>query len=256
MPGRPGMLAVMVGVYCLVSWVAWSDFPRESTAPPLDELERDGLAVWRERNCQSCHQLYGFGGFLGPDLTNRVTDETGDDELAWILVTGSAKMPALDLSEEDQEAVLAFLRAMNRSGRSQPAPLADGRPVDEVRHLSLLCETHCADRAVELPAEVRRGTEVWNKMQCGSCHLPLVRGWLRAPDLSASAVDRSVSSVGKTLATGRDRMPAADVTPEELRDLCALLEWVAEHRSDLRAVNDRLLDRPSFSWAAVPWWEF
>ncbi len=29
-----------------------------------------GEDIWLKNNCNSCHQLYGLGGYLGPDLTN------------------------------------------------------------------------------------------------------------------------------------------------------------------------------------------
>ena len=32
-----------------------------------------GKLVWQKHNCQSCHQLYGLGGYLGPDLTNVIS---------------------------------------------------------------------------------------------------------------------------------------------------------------------------------------
>ena len=32
-----------------------------------------GRIVWQKNNCQSCHQLYGLGGYLGPDLTNEMS---------------------------------------------------------------------------------------------------------------------------------------------------------------------------------------
>ena len=33
-----------------------------------------GRIVWQKYNCQSCHQLYGLGRYLGPDLTNVVSN--------------------------------------------------------------------------------------------------------------------------------------------------------------------------------------
>ncbi|MCZ6597955.1 MAG: hypothetical protein O7B99_09975, partial [Planctomycetota bacterium] len=73
---RSHTLTFLVVCFLGVSVVAYTDHPRVSAGPPLDELERAGLAVWRENNCQACHQVYGFGGFHGPDLTNRVSEDT------------------------------------------------------------------------------------------------------------------------------------------------------------------------------------
>ena len=56
-----------------------------------------GRLVWQKYNCQSCHQLYGLGGYLGPDLTN-VYSNKGDTIIRAMLVSGSASMPAFSLS--------------------------------------------------------------------------------------------------------------------------------------------------------------
>ena len=33
-------------------------------------LSTNGKLIWQKYNCQSCHQIYSLGGYLGPDLTN------------------------------------------------------------------------------------------------------------------------------------------------------------------------------------------
>lgn len=120
---RVRIFATLVVVYLVVTWIAWSDRSHASFEDRLDDHERAGLAVWRRENCQVCHQLYGFGGFLGPDLTNAIVPQRRDVDFATLLTIGFRKMPALHLSPADQASVLAFLRAMNRSGQSLPTPL-------------------------------------------------------------------------------------------------------------------------------------
>ncbi|MCH7870146.1 MAG: c-type cytochrome, partial [Planctomycetes bacterium] len=46
-------------------------------------MAKSGLAIWRENNCQACHQIYGYGGFLGPDLTN-LMDRRPDEDWKYI----------------------------------------------------------------------------------------------------------------------------------------------------------------------------
>ena len=36
----------------------------------LSKKAIEGENIWLQKNCNSCHQLYGLGGYLGPDLTN------------------------------------------------------------------------------------------------------------------------------------------------------------------------------------------
>ena len=42
-------------------------------------LVAEGRLVWQKYNCHTCHQLYGLGGYLGPDLTN-VYSRTANNE--------------------------------------------------------------------------------------------------------------------------------------------------------------------------------
>ena len=249
-------LGVFVGVYLAFAVVAYTDFPRQATEDPLTDLEREGLEVWRRNNCQSCHQIYGFGGFLGPDLTNRLRDGYIDQGLYTILENGLGRMPALHLSVEDQDAVFAYLQAVNRTGQSQPTPLSARRKVPMRSHFGLLAERWEEETGERCGDPVERGVAAWGRLGCGACHVPFTIGDNLAPDLTASAVNRSEGAVRKILEKGRGRMPSTDCTSADLEYLCALLEWVADHRTELVEMNDRLLEREAFSWSALPWFEY
>ncbi|MCZ6691247.1 MAG: c-type cytochrome [Planctomycetota bacterium] len=253
---REIIFGVIVVAYLFVAVVAYTDHPRKPGEDPLTEFERAGLDVWRRNNCQVCHQIYGFGGFLGPDLTNRVTDEIDDEELSWILEFGSGRMPALDLSEDDQEAVLAYLRAVNRTGQSQPSPLQARRPSAAPDPFARLAAAWCNESGGDLEPAQRRGSEVWERFGCDGCHTPFAIGDNLAPDLSLSAVNRSVEALSKLFASGRGRMPAVDLSPAQVDDLCSYLEWFADHRSELVELNNRMLDRETFTWSGIPWFEY
>lgn len=80
-----------------------------------------GKMIWQERNCSACHQLYGLGGFLGPDLTN-VYSATGKGPL-YIKVfvrSGTTVMPSFDLSDKELEHLAAFLAHVDASGKADP----------------------------------------------------------------------------------------------------------------------------------------
>ncbi len=262
MPGRSGRsrrevaLGLLVAAYISVSVVAYTDFPRRATDPPLTDLELRGLAAWRAHNCQACHQIYGFGGFLGPDLTNRVTDATPDAEFGWILTVGSGPMPAFDLPPAEQETILAYLRAVNRTGRSQPEPLGAGQQVSPVEHYGRIAEEWARQSGRDLTARERRGSEVWHRNGCGGCHWSFTVGLSLAPDLSQRAVDRSANALRGVLDEGRGRMPPFRLPAGDIDDLSAFLEWISGHRSELVDINDRMMERQPFSWGAVPWFEY
>ena len=84
-------------------------------------LVAEGRLVWQKYNCHTCHQLYGLGGYLGPDLTN-VYSRSGNNEhyIRGIVKSGVKQMPALEISEEEMNALLQFLKNVDQSGSSNP----------------------------------------------------------------------------------------------------------------------------------------
>ncbi len=251
---REILFAVMVASYAGLSVIAYTDHPR-APGPQLTDLERDGLEVWRRNNCQVCHQIHGFGGFLGPDLTNLVDEKRDDIEFASLLTDGWKKMPALHLPDEDQRAVLAFLRAVNRTGRSQPRPNAAKQPIQPSKHWDAVLEE--GRGASEGPgAAAERGARLVTTSACGACHVPFMEGFHRAPDLTLAAQDRSPGYMGPILAEGRRVMPSHSFTPEQVKDISEFLEWVARNRAELVEKNDAMLQRDGFTWKDLPWWEY
>ncbi|HJM38553.1 MAG TPA: cytochrome c [Planctomycetota bacterium] len=75
----------------------------------------EGKKVWNENNCMVCHQFFGMGGYLGPDLTN-VIDRLGPETTAWVLRNGRGSMPDMNLSDADIAALVAFLSDMTTAG--------------------------------------------------------------------------------------------------------------------------------------------
>lgn len=101
-----------------VSWVLYNGIfyctPAAGTTA-MTEKALQGQRLWQRYNCNSCHQLYGLGGYLGPDLTNEMSRRRPDFVKAMINA-GSGSMPAFQLSAPDQDALLEFLRAVDATG--------------------------------------------------------------------------------------------------------------------------------------------
>lgn len=80
-----------------------------------------GRMVWQKYNCQSCHQLYGLGGYLGPDLTNMISQPgKGETFLKAMIRTGNKQMPAFNLSDNEMSALVEFFKSTNASGNADP----------------------------------------------------------------------------------------------------------------------------------------
>ncbi len=85
---------------------------------PADGTVHAGIHLWQRHNCQGCHQLYGLGGYMGPDLTN-VHGAWGPEYIAHFIRNGSLRMPAYALGVEEVEALVAFLAWIDASGSSR-----------------------------------------------------------------------------------------------------------------------------------------
>lgn len=76
-----------------------------------------GRALWQKHNCQSCHQLYGLGGYMGPDLTNIIS--TSDNKRVFTFIKyGTGKMPDLHLTDSEVNNLIAYLAWINKTGKS------------------------------------------------------------------------------------------------------------------------------------------
>jgi nitric oxide reductase subunit C len=73
----------------------------------------EGSQVWVNRQCDSCHQLYGLGGYLGPDLTH-VSAEKGRPFVEAVLRHGMGRMPDLELTEQEIASLCAFLEEISQ----------------------------------------------------------------------------------------------------------------------------------------------
>lgn len=78
-----------------------------------------GSKVWQEYNCNSCHQIYGLGGYLGPDLTNEYSLR-GVDFINAFLLNGTNIMPKFNLTLQQRNDLIAFLQHVDQSGIADP----------------------------------------------------------------------------------------------------------------------------------------
>ncbi len=86
--------------------------------PISDEASR-GQVLFQEHNCIACHQFYGLGGYMGPDLTNVISRYSPAYARAF-LVAGTARMPNFDLAEDEVDALVAYLEFVDSTGTYPP----------------------------------------------------------------------------------------------------------------------------------------
>jgi len=87
------------------------------------QKELDGQLIWQQKNCQACHQIYGLGGYMGPDLTNIISDRNKGEQYARIIIqNGTQRMPKFDLSSAEIDKLISYLKQVDGSGKSTVNP--------------------------------------------------------------------------------------------------------------------------------------
>lgn len=85
----------------------------------MTETERYGAQVFQQYNCVACHQFYGLGGYMGPDLTNAISNR-GEAVARAFITAGTAAMPNLGLTPAEVDAVVAYLAFVDKTGTYPP----------------------------------------------------------------------------------------------------------------------------------------
>jgi len=236
----------LVSAFFVQTWLVYSDAAGRQT-PPLSAQAAEGQRLWLDHNCQSCHQIYGFGGFLGPDLTNAAQTLT-TSRMDLMLTSGSGRMPAFQLGAGERRALHQFLIELDRTGQSQPR-LRKKLPPDELLD-ELISKA-------ELTAAERAGLQVMRKEKCIACHLPNFDTPVRAPDLTAVLERLGADKVGAVLAAGVPGtvMPRFMFSNDERSAVVAFLSWLGTHRGEAARVFE--VTRPgSGSLLDLPWFEY
>jgi nitric oxide reductase subunit C len=243
---RKGLMAALVAAFAVQGFLVYTDSTGREM-PPLSETALRGRDVWLERNCQACHQFYGFGGFLGPDLTNAASRLTRA-RLDEVLTVGSRQMPPFHLSADEITWIETYLREIDATGIGQArAPRPDAAAFDAAVRASIA--------GGEVPGDAARGAERFLSGACIACHAPLSPrriGTYLAPDLSRSAGVLADEEIFEVLTNGRPElgMPPAGLAHDQQQEVLAFLRWLAEQRGILLEAS--LPDQRT----GVPWWEF
>ena len=101
-----------------IAYTSWVYTKGTNKASAMNVQQQLGKKIWQQYNCQSCHQIFGLGGYLGPELTTNfgaatmsVTDSSQYKTYAKIILqNGSIRMPKFNLSPAEIDAVLAYLK--------------------------------------------------------------------------------------------------------------------------------------------------
>lgn len=111
-----GALCVAFVIY---SATVYTSGTTAAHVPPMSDKARLGQQIYQDKNCTACHQFYGLGGYMGPDLTN-VISTRGEAYAGAFIKSGTARMPNLNLSDAEVDALVAFLGFVDQTGTYPP----------------------------------------------------------------------------------------------------------------------------------------
>lgn len=90
----------------------------KNNSVPLTEEVKHGKMLWQKKNCTACHQLYGLGGYMGPDLTNVISAQgKGEYYAEAFLRAGTLTMPNFHFTDDEVKSLIAFLKYVDASGK-------------------------------------------------------------------------------------------------------------------------------------------
>lgn len=113
-----GSLCAAFAVYSLYVYTAGTE---SAQGRPLTPSVKAGLDLFQEKNCVACHQFYGLGGYLGPDLTNVISDpDKGGAYARSFLESGTERMPDYGFGQSEIDDLIRFLEFVDATGRYPP----------------------------------------------------------------------------------------------------------------------------------------
>jgi nitric oxide reductase subunit C len=96
-------------IYTAVVYTSGTDGP----SVVMNSKAVNGKLLYQKYNCTACHQLYGLGGYLGPELTTVMAQHGREDYVRAILKSGTQRMPNFDLNNNEIDNLIEFFKYVN-----------------------------------------------------------------------------------------------------------------------------------------------
>lgn len=109
------IFALMTLVFFVYSGYVWTHGTKAPQSVALTEQVKRGQHLYQQNNCTACHQFYGLGGYMGPDLTN-VISEKGPAYAGAFLSNGTVMMPDFGFSQDEIDDLVGFLEFVDSMG--------------------------------------------------------------------------------------------------------------------------------------------
>jgi nitric oxide reductase subunit C len=114
-------LLVLYAVYSLLIYTHGTQSSLSFSSKEQHKINH-GKQLFQQYNCQACHQIYGLGGYLGPELTTAYSDKNrGEQYMRAMLSAGGNRMPNFHLNTEQIDALIAYLKYVDTTATSAPS---------------------------------------------------------------------------------------------------------------------------------------
>ncbi len=110
------VLMVLVAVFFVYNIIIYT-IGTPTKQQKLSNLALKGEQIYQDNNCTACHQFYGLGGYLGPDLTNVISAKgKGKAYVKAFFNAGVKSMPKFNFTEQEKDALVQFLTEVDKTG--------------------------------------------------------------------------------------------------------------------------------------------
>jgi len=116
--GRIGVFLFLFAGYVLYSSVVYTKGTENNLQLSNAELTKidNGKKIFQQYNCVACHQLYGLGGYLGPELTTAYSDKKrGEQYMRIFLKAGGMRMPNFHFTDGEVNDIISYLKYVDSS---------------------------------------------------------------------------------------------------------------------------------------------
>ena len=110
------VIILMVTIFSIYNFVVYTS-NSYSVSEPLSPQAIEGQEIWHKESCWACHQIYGLGGYLGPDLTNIISNPNkGPAFIKAFMNTGVNTMPKFNFTDSELDAIIEYLTSIDKTG--------------------------------------------------------------------------------------------------------------------------------------------
>ncbi|MBL0132116.1 MAG: cytochrome c [Chitinophagaceae bacterium] len=119
------LFLLLFSTYVIYSAVVYSKGTENAVS--VDRIEagkiNQGKKLYQQYNCTACHQIYGLGGYLGPELTTAQSDPNrGENFMKALLKGGGPRMPNFHFTDDEINAVISYLKYVDATAVTYKKP--------------------------------------------------------------------------------------------------------------------------------------